>query len=149
MRFRFAALSLLSMLLINLVGCGPGSQLEHSDVMTENGRVSKLIYVPSGHGSDVAVGFNTGKDGGMTFTPIDIDIPARYGVVFECEHGSFAIEGEKWESLWRSLKEGDRVEIQYREIYEVDLTKAKDHPGYRRFRKLDFLGATKRLPEAT
>jgi hypothetical protein len=131
-------LLILIALLALVSGCGP--ELEYSTPKTEPGKVSKLIFVPSGHGSDVAVGFNTGKDGGMTLTPIDLDIPARYGIVFECPHGSFAVEGSKWVGLWKSLKEGQEVTIEYREVYEVDLTKPKSG---RKFKKYDFLGASK------
>lgn len=126
----------ISACLLALLGCGP--ELEYSTPMTEVGRVSKLIFVPSGHGSDVAIGISSKGDPAVV--PVDIDIPARYGIVFECDHGSFAIEGEKWADLWKSLKEGDEVLIQYREVYEVDLTKPKSE---RRFKKLDFLGAVK------
>jgi hypothetical protein len=121
-----------------LSGCSP--EREYTTPTTEPGRVSKLIFLPSGHGSDVAVGFNTGKGGGVTVTPIDVDIPARYGIVFECTHGSFAVEGEKWVPLWKSLREGQKVTIRYREVYEID-RKAKT----RTFVKFDFLGA---VPEA-
>lgn len=120
-----------------LVGCGP--ELEYGPAMTEPGKVSKLVFMPSGHGSDVAVGFNMGKGGGMTVTPINVDIPARYGIVFECTHGSFAIEGDKWAPLWKSLREGQHVLIRYREVHEI---LEKD----RKFHKYDFLNA---IPEAT
>ena len=57
--------------------------------------------MPSGHGSDVAVGFTSNLD--TTVTPVSINIPARYGIVFECTHGSFAIEGDKWVLALESL----------------------------------------------
>lgn len=133
---RFIAGLLMAAILIP--GCGP--DLEYSEPKTEPGRVAKLIFVPSGHGDDVAVGVNTGKGGGVTVTPVSIDIPQRYGIVFECQHGTFAVEGDKWVGLWKSLKEGQEVTIQYREVYEVDLAKPKSE---RKFRKYDFLGVTK------
>lgn len=116
-------------------GCGP--EHEFSVPMTEPGKVSKLVFVPSGHGSDVAVGNSIGSNGsvGITVTPIDVSIPARYGIVFECQHGTFAVEGHKWEWLWKKLKEGQRVTIRYREVYEVD-----SKSGSRTFAKYDFLG---------
>lgn len=134
MRIRVAAIVVLL-----LSGCEAPSRLEATAPTTESGRVSKLVYVPSGHGSDTAVGYNFGKGGGMTLTPIDVNIPARYGIVFECQHGSFAIEGRKWEALWKSLREGQEVEISYRTVYSVKSGQTSD---VKTFFKLDFLGAT-------
>lgn len=123
-------------LLLLLAGC---ANYEYSQPMTEPGRVSKLIYMPSGHGSDLAVGLTTKGD--MSLTPIDVNIPARYGIVFECTHGSFAIEGDKWVPLWKSLQEGQKVTIEYRKVFTVDKTKAQT------FAKFDFLNATPEKPE--
>jgi hypothetical protein len=51
------------------------------------------------------------------------EIPAKYGVMFECEHGTkFVIEGTKakHKSLWQRMKKDSTVTIFYREIYHVD-----------------------------
>jgi len=67
------------------------------------------------------------------------EIPAKYGVMFECEHGvKFVIEGtkEKHKSLWQRMKKDSAVTIFYREIYHVD-TKT----GQKTLADFDFLDA--------
>ena len=110
-----------------LAGCGP--TLTYSTTRTEPAKVGKLLYVPSGEGSGLGVGFD-GKRTSVVST--DVTIPARYGIVFECDHGSFAVEGSKWKALWQSLHEGDSVTVEYRDEFADGV-----------FRKYDFLGATK------
>lgn len=39
-------------------------------------------------------------------------------VVFSCEHGTFAIEGEAAAELVRKVKVGDSVTMVYREVYD-------------------------------
>ena len=109
-------------------------KIKYGPELTESGRISQLIYVPSGHISDTAVGLDSKGD--ITITPLSVNIPPRYGIIFECQHGTFAIEGGKWESLWRSLKRGQRVIIKYREIITFD-----DELNLRTVTDLDFLGA--------
>lgn len=67
------------------------------------------------------------------------EIPAKYGVMFECEHSvKFVIEGtkEKHKSLWQRMKKDSTVTIFYREIYHVD-TKT----GQKSLFDFDFLDA--------
>ena len=92
---------------------------EYSKMLTESGEVYDVAYVPRGHGSDTAIGFNTGKGGGMTVTPVSVTIPERYAVVFKCEHGKFVITGDKAKALYYRLERGQRVSIYYRIIYKV------------------------------
>ena len=75
--------------------------------------------MPKGHGSDVAVGFSTSGKGGMTVTPIDVDIPERYAVVFKCRHGKFVIDGERGEACYKKLEKGDQVIVTYCEKFKV------------------------------
>jgi hypothetical protein len=87
-------------------GC---SSREYGPVLTEPGRVARLCFVPSGHGSGVGVSMR----GDLTVS--SIDVPARFGVVFECEHGSFAVEDR---ATFEALVEGQDVTIHYRELIE-------------------------------
>lgn len=71
----------------------------------------------------------------MVFT--STSIPARYAVVFRCEHGKFIIDGSNGESLYKRFSAGDHVTVRYREVFEVDADK-------RVLVDLDFLGAEPR-----
>ena len=83
-----------------------------SAIMTEPATVVDLLYVPSGHGDGTGIS----SKGSVVFT--SMDIPARYGVVFECQHGRFAVEGR--EELWKRMHVGEHVTVSYTEEYEVD-----------------------------
>lgn len=116
--------------------CGCGTPDEFSETMTEAGEVYDVAFIPAGHGHDTAIGFNTGKDGGMTITPIDVNIPERYAIVFKCQHGKFVIDGKKAKGLYQKLDRGDKVTISYREVIRVV-------DGKRSIVDLDFLDADK------
>lgn len=87
--------------------------------MTEAGEIYDTCFVPQGHASDTAIGYNTGKGGGVTLTPVNVDIPARYAVVFKCQHGKFVIEGEQGQALYKQFNRGDEVTIHYCEVFEI------------------------------
>jgi hypothetical protein len=106
---------ILMLMVIGLVGCG--ANREYGGLLTEPGEVYDVAYVPSGHGSDVAVGFTS--KGSTTITPVSITIPERYAVVFKCQHGKFVIDGERGESIYKRFNKGDLVTIQYCEVFEV------------------------------
>jgi len=99
-----------------LCGC---VERQNGPELTESGEVYDTCFVPKGHGSDTAIGYNMGEGGGMTITPIDVNIPARYAIVFKCQHGKFVIDGERGESLYKQLSKGDKVNIRYCEVLEV------------------------------
>lgn len=105
-----------------LVGC---MRLESGPELTERATVADLPYVPAGHGS----GMGLSMKGDLSVS--SVDIPARYAVVFECQHGRFVVERE---DLWRRLHVGQAVTIRYRELYKVD-------DNGRHLYALDFLGA--------
>lgn len=106
---------------------------EYGPVQSEPGMVKQLTYVPSGHGSGSGVGFSAG--GNVVMTTNSVHIPARYGIVFECQHGTFAVEGH--EKLWKQFREGQEVTIRYRVEYRVTDDGRYAHD-------LDFLGAVGR-----
>lgn len=99
---------------IVLTGC---SRKTYSTELTEPGMVYDTAFVPKGHGSDTAVGFDL--DGELTITPVSVTIPARYAIVFQCQHGKFVIDGTKGEEMYKRLSRGDHVLIRYREVFEV------------------------------
>lgn len=105
--------------------------------LTESGEVYDTCFVPKGHGSDLAIGFD--MDGNYHVTPVDITIPARYAIVFKCKHGKFVIDGERAEGLYKQLSRGDSVTIRYCEKFEV-------RDGHTNAVDLHFIGADK-LPD--
>ena len=102
------------------MGC---ERMEYGPELIESAVIYDTCFVPSGHGSDMAVGYNAGKGGGLTFTPIDIDIPARYAIVFKCQHGKFVIEGDRAQEMYARLSKGDNVVVRYCEKIIVDGSK--------------------------
>lgn len=109
-------LAMVGGLCLAIAGCSPADT--YGPEQREKVTVSKLIYVPAGHGSDIPIGYGGSKGGGVTVTPVNIYIPERYGIVFQCRHRSFAIDGAKYKALWGSLHEGQEVTIRYRLIYK-------------------------------
>ena len=107
---------------------------ESSAVLYEDAVVDGLIYSPSHHSSRMDVGITTG--GNLSLTPTSVSIPERHGVVFKCQHGKFYIESK---SLWQSLSQGDRVVIEYQELFKVEYKDGKEIS--RELYDLDFLSA--------
>lgn len=104
--------SLILFSFLILTGCEL-PQNKYGEELTEKAIVFDLCFVPKGHGSDTALGFNMGKGGGLTITPVDIHIPARYAVIFQCQHGKFVIDEKRGESLYKTLSKGESVTIRY------------------------------------
>lgn len=96
--------------------------------MEEPATVKALVYQPRNHSSDLAVGFS--GSGNLTFTPVDVNFPEKWAVVFKCQHGSFVIERR---DLFERLDEGQDVVVIYDEIWTV----YKEQPP--RFRDYDFI----------
>jgi hypothetical protein len=82
---------------------------EYGPELSESGTVTETCYVPPGHGN--TTGFDS--NGGVSFG--SVHIPARYGVVFACRHGQFAVNSE---AVWLAVTKGDEVVIYYREVLE-------------------------------
>ena len=79
--------------------------------------------MPSSHGSSTTVQFNTDSDGNLTpgFGVGSIDIPEKYGVVFECSHGNFVVHGndQRHKELWQRMRKDSLVDVTYKEVYTV------------------------------
>lgn len=101
------------------VACGPRVIRRASIDLHEDGKVVKLIYQPEVNGkTDGSMGWHFGKHGGPTWQPGQkIHTESVYSVVFECQHGTFAIDGNK--NLFQKLHEGDAVDIEYHELNDV------------------------------
>ena len=109
---------------------------EHSQTLHEDAVVVTLIYSPSQHnteltntmydnGSMVGTDYdgNTGIKVGKNLQITSTTIPERHGVVFQCKHGTFTIEGEalKYKVLHDKMARsvGDTVDILYQEEFRV------------------------------
>lgn len=84
--------------------------------LVEEATVLETTFSPRQHGD--STGFST--SGRVVFS--DIDVHASYGVVFECHHGKFAVQGdsEKAQRFWKLFKKGDRARITYYEVIDDD-----------------------------
>jgi chromosome segregation ATPase len=95
---------------------------EYSPTLTEPAEVVDLVYTPERHGTAEGTGVDLKLNVSMVSSTVDI--PRKYAVVFQCQHGKFIIEDnqEKAKALWGRLKEGQSVTVSYREVYDVTYT---------------------------
>jgi len=131
---------LLALVVFAVCGCGPRKERVESELLKEQAVVVTTIFTPSRH--DIGLGFTVLGEGeagelGMDFNGnvgigigdgVQISkstIPEKYGVVFRCQHGEFVNERKMMYERFRNLA-GARVEISYREIYEVTYDKGED-----------------------
>ena len=116
---------------------------EISDTLYEEAVVSDAIYAPSQHGSSTSIDWL--GDGGVR--TVSVNVPKKYAVVFECQHGKFIIEGsrEKHEALWKKCIRGKKMNVSYKEIsdviYEDRNGDGKKEPVEKRIVDYDFLNA--------
>ena len=124
-------LCLVLVLMGAMVGC---CHTEYSKELTEPATVEQTIFTPATHGT--GVGPVTGGKGGLTV--VSVDTSPVYAVVFECQHGKFIVENE---AVWRYLKQGDHVLVNYREVYchKADGLHLKKY-DFRSVRKIDANG---------
>jgi hypothetical protein len=114
-------LFLLVALFLVFVACGPynRTEKEYTAILEEDATVVDLVYTPSRHGSDVGIGLTTGGD--LSITPVSINIPEKYAIVFKCQHGKFIIDCNTQErkKLWNDLDEGQKVRVKYKEAWLI------------------------------
>lgn len=112
---------------------------EYSPELTEEATVVDVVYVPSRHGDGVGPTVGSNGEVGLAFT--SVDIPEKYAVVFECQHGKFIIEHnqEKTKELWQRLHRDQKVTVTYREEYRAKYDGEKLIE--RRLHKYDFIDA--------
>lgn len=134
-------LTLIALSFIFLVSCN-NTKTEYSPVLHEKCVIISLIYSPSEHhtqltntmmddfnspltGVDINgnKGVKIGKMNGRSVQITSTTIPERYGVVFQCQHGTFIVEGEKekhkilYQKLYNNVH--DTVDVLYKEVYTV------------------------------
>lgn len=111
-----------------IIGCRD-IRKESSAILYENAIVDGLIYSPSNRGKSME---------NLSLTPTSVSIPERHGVVFKCQHGKFYIESK---ILWENLSQGDRVVVEYQELFKVEYKDGKEIS--RELYDFHFLGAHK------
>ena len=135
-----------------------------SGVLHEKAVIITAIYSPSEHhtslGTTMMKDYNNpiggvdmngnhgvviGKMHGQTVQISESTIPEKYGIVFQCQHGTFTIEGseQKHKILYDKLRGNinDTVDVLYKEIYQV--TTKDDKEVERKLVDLDFIDAQK------
>lgn len=105
---------------------------EESGILHEDAIVLARIYTPSKHETNLemtmmksgmlGIGYS-GEMGirvgnGMQIT--ESIVPEIYGILFQCQHGTFTSQGSdiRHKNLYDRLKEGQKVDITYKEIYK-------------------------------
>lgn len=121
--------TLLTLLLagtVGLLGCG---KREYSERMHGDGIVKSMTYTPKhSHTStnqviiplgDGPLGLSMGGGVGIMGTTTDDTetTPESYEVVIECENKTFKEIGSVAEKVYDKLKEGQKVDVSYKEVY--------------------------------
>lgn len=123
---------LLPLLLCFCFGCDDTHQITLN--LKERGKVYDTAFMPAGHGHGESFNY---KD--WSTSSVDTDIPARYAIVFKCQHGGkFVIDGSRGEALYRKLEKGQSVIIDYQENWRIVSSKTATN---RYFESLHFLDA--------
>jgi len=109
-------------------------ETEYSPVLSEPAVVLDTVYQPSSHGDGMGLALNS--KGGVSPAFTSVDIPAKWAIVFKCQHGKFIVEGtdEKHKALWEKLTRDQKVTVSYREVFHVT-------DKERRLAKYDFIDA--------
>jgi hypothetical protein len=128
---------ILSLVLLPLLGC-IDYRTETSGVLHEPAKVVCLIYTPSRHDSsiglsainvagdddDIGLGLDWGGNLGVRYGSFQVsssEVPEQWGVLFQCKHGQFTSQGadERHHSLYNKLRDGQLVDVTYKEIYKL------------------------------
>jgi hypothetical protein len=153
---------LLAIASIALLTSCDDTEIQETPVLKEKAVVVTLIHSPSEHKTELTqtaydhsgmmgtdydgnTGFKVSKNLQVTTTTI----PEKFGVAFQCEHGTFTVEGSEtkhkvlYDKLYREV--GDTVTILYKEQYLLTYeTKNKERVLVKKeLRKLDFVDAQK------
>jgi len=152
----------LTLSLTSFFGCDD-VRTETSNILKERAIVVTLIHSPSEHNTELTstmyhndnsiIGTdwnaNSGIKLGRGVQLTSTTIPEKFGVAFQCQHGTFTVEGSetKHRVLYDKLSPmiGDTVSVMYKEIYTVTYQKvnSKDSVISRVLSKLDFIDAQK------
>jgi hypothetical protein len=135
-----------------LISCGPTR--EQSGNLHEKAIIVNYIYSPSRHDTHIGTtmmndfnnplggidmngdrGIVIGKVAGQTIQISSSTVPEQYGVVFQCQHGTFTVQGPNNEgqvSKYKILHDklmghmNDTVDVIYQEVYDVTYEKNKE-----------------------
>lgn len=159
-------LFLISIVSLFLFSCND-TKLEKSETLHEKAVIVNVLYSPSQHNTEITrtayhdpmgqdfggisygvdyngnSGIKVGKNMQITSTTI----PEKYGVVFQCEHGTFSIDGSnpKYKILYDKLNRnvGDTVDVLYQEEYLLTFETKNDVRTQvsRVLNRLDFIDA--------
>lgn len=154
---------ILALPLIALFSC-TDVRTESSELLHEKAVIVTMIYSPSEHKTEITKTASKSFNSDMTGTDWNGNegvrisknhqitttvIPEKYGVVFQCQHGTFTIEGSEqkhqvlYHKLYNSIR--DTVDILYKEqylvTYEEDKATKKSVETKRVLNKLDFIDA--------
>lgn len=108
----------MALLSLTLAGC---YKVEYSSAMTEKGQVLDLYMTPGRVDHNTMV--NTNSHGRVSVQSYVNEVPAKYSVMFRCEHGvRFVITGsdDLHRELYQRMVKNADVTISYRNIYHVD-----------------------------
>lgn len=120
-------LSLFAIASIALLSSCSDTEIQTSGILKEKAVVVTLIHSPSEHHTNVTqTAFDQGGLMGTDYNGKDLQIttttiPEKFGVAFQCEHGTFTVEGSEtkhkvlYDKLYREV--GDTVTILYKEEY--------------------------------
>ncbi|MBI2044548.1 hypothetical protein HYT23_00665 [Candidatus Pacearchaeota archaeon] len=140
----FKKIALTSLALLAFGGCR-NTKYTQSGIMTERGKVYDTWYSASQHGSGIGPTINLTGEGGIGVAFTSVDIPEKYALIIDCEHGvRFITEGtdEEHKKLYYRISRGDSVDISYREnyteVWDGDSFISREHTGY------NFLDALKK-----
>lgn len=153
----------LLLTILAFIGCKE-TKIEISEVLTEKATVIALMYSPSEHHTDIeytasdigGVGMdydgNLGLKVGNNMQITSTTIPEKYGVAFQCTHGTFTVDGSepKYQILYEKLlgSTGDTVNILYQEQYLVTYKERENDTDPQEIEsrvliRLDFIDAQK------
>ena len=148
-------LSVFAIASIALLSSCNDTEIQSSGVLKEKAVVVTLIHSPSEHHTNVTqTAFDQGGLMGTDYNGKDLQIttttiPEKFGVAFQCEHGTFTVEGSEtkhkvlYDKFYREV--GDTVTILYKEEYLLTYeTKNKERVLVKKeLRRLDFVDAQK------
>lgn len=139
----------LSVFVLGLFSTSCGPEREQSGNMQEKAVIVSMLYSPSEHHTTIeptmakvggkyggmGIGYSgeSGMRVGKNMQITESTIPEQFGVVFQCQHGTFTIQGPgndggkftKYKILYDKLYGhiGDTVNVIYNEIYNVTYEK--------------------------
>lgn len=148
------SVAVASLTLFLLAGCQEVVR-EYSEVLHEDALIVSVVHTPASHesqlgltafkggpfGMDYSGNFGLRIGGGLQIS--ESEVPEKFAVVLQCQHGEFVIARK---DLYQQLDghEGQTVDVAYREIYRTtyETNEGKKQIVDRVLTKYDFLGVS-------